>query len=188
MKNIYLILTYTGTIISKMIKGVTKDKYCHISIALDIELKEMYSFGRIYPCTPLIAGFVHEDIHGGTFKRFYNTDAKVLRMEVADEQYEKIKEIIYQFKSEHKKYKFNFLGLCAAGLNKKLRIKNYFYCAEFIKYILEEAGIDTNLPEIVKPEHFNELKNIEEIYTGYLREYKLAKILSRMNKKKIAMF
>ena len=73
MKKVYIVLTYTGTIISKIIKSYTKDEFSHVSIALDIELKHMYSFGRLNPYTPLWAGFVQEYIHKGTFKRFYKT-------------------------------------------------------------------------------------------------------------------
>ena len=49
MKNIYLIITYTGTIPAKLIKLYTKNEYSHISISLDKELTEMYSFARLNP-------------------------------------------------------------------------------------------------------------------------------------------
>lgn len=70
MKKIYIVLTYTGTILSKLVKMYTKKEYSHVSIALDEDLKEMYSFGRTYAYCPFIAGFVHEEIDKGTFKRF----------------------------------------------------------------------------------------------------------------------
>ena len=44
MKEIYFVLTHTGTALSKIIKGFTKDEFSHVSISLDINLKEMYSF------------------------------------------------------------------------------------------------------------------------------------------------
>ena len=49
MKEIYLILTYTGTIPSKMIKMYTKYTYSHVSLSLDKDLSEMYSFARRNP-------------------------------------------------------------------------------------------------------------------------------------------
>ncbi len=175
MKNLYIILTYTGTVISKMIKGYTKDEYCHCSIALDEELNQMYSFGRLKPYTPLLAGFVQENIHEGTFKRFYNTKAKIYSMQVTDEQYEKVKNMIERFKKNKSKYKFNMIGLCSAGFNIKIHPKNYFYCAEFVKYILDKAEIETGLPKVVKPEHFKKVESLKEIYTGLLRNYKVDK-------------
>ena len=172
MKNIYIVLTYTGTIISKMIKGYTKDEFCHSSIALDEDLNEMYSFGRLKPYTPLLAGFVQEYINKGTFRRFYNTQAKIFSMQITDEQYKKVRDIIEEFKANKSKYKFNMIGLCSAGFNIKIHPKNYFYCAEFVKYILDNAGIELGLPRVVKPEHFKDVKELKEIYTGLLREYK----------------
>ena len=63
MKEIYIVLTHTGTTLSKLIKSYTKDEFSHVSIALDIKLEKMYSFGRLNPYNPFVAGFVHEYIH-----------------------------------------------------------------------------------------------------------------------------
>ena len=178
MKKVYIVLTYTGTIISKIIKSYTKDEFSHVSIALDVELKHMYSFGRLNPYTPLWAGFVQEYIHMGTFKRFYKTTAKIYALEVTDEQYEKIENTIKQIEREKKKYKFNIIGLFAVGFNIKIRKKYTFYCAEFVKYLLEKAGIKTNLPEIVRPEDFKKLEGLQEIYHGLLRKYQSPKLLT----------
>ncbi len=176
MKNIYIVLTYTGTVISKLIKLFTKDEYCHSSIALDVDLEGMYSFGRKYTFTPLIAGFVHEYIDKGTFKRFYKTQAKVMSMQVTDEQYEKIKDTIKQFEKEKEKYKFNMIGLCSAGVNIKIKPKNYFYCAEFVQYILQTAGIEMDYPKIIKPEFFKQREELKEVYTGLLQEYNSSEV------------
>ena len=70
MKKLYIILTHTGTVLSNIVKYYTKYEYSHISIALDEELNRMYSFGRLNPYNPFWAGFVHEYIDKGTFKRF----------------------------------------------------------------------------------------------------------------------
>ena len=69
------------------------------------------------------------------------------------------------------------LGLVIAGLNKKRNKENYFYCAEFVKYILDKGNIDlSNLPDVIKPEDFKNLKNANVIYKGYLRDYEVEKI------------
>ena len=171
MKKVYIVLTHTGTALSRIIKSFTKDEFSHISIALDIHLKQMYSFGRLNPYNPFWGGFVHEYIDKGTFKRFYNTKAKVYSLEVTQKQYEEIKNAIKQIES--KNYKFNILGLFAVGFHKKIGSKNSFYCAEFVKYVIEKSGIKTNLPEIIKPEDFKNIENIKQIYSGYLRKYNL---------------
>ncbi|MFR7463045.1 MAG: tyrosine-type recombinase/integrase [Clostridia bacterium] len=56
MKKIYIVLTHTGTTLSKIIKTYTKDEFSHVSIALDNKLQEMYSFGRLHPYNPFWGG------------------------------------------------------------------------------------------------------------------------------------
>ena len=60
MKKIYFVLTYTGTILSKIVHIYTKQEFCHSSLSLDKDLNEMYSFARFKYHTPLIGGFTKE--------------------------------------------------------------------------------------------------------------------------------
>lgn len=172
MKNIYIILTHTGTTLSKVIKNYTKDEFSHVSISLDEQLKQMYSFGRLHPYNPFWGGFVHEYIDKGTFKRFYRTKAKIYSLSITEEQYNKIKSIIQYMEKEKEHYKFNMLGLLAVGFHKKITKEYSFYCAEFVKYIIEQAEIGIELPDIVRPENFKEITQLKEIYSGLLREYR----------------
>lgn len=171
IRKIYIILTYTGTILSKIIKCYTRDEFSHVSIALDPELKEMYSFGRLNPYNPFIGGFIHEYIDKGTFKRFKKTKTKVIELNIEENKYLKLKEAIEKIQNEKEKYKFNILGLLAIGFNIKIRAKKSFYCAEFVKYVIDEADIDIKLPELVRPENFKDLCCGREIYSGLLQNY-----------------
>lgn len=179
MKKMYIILTHTGTALSTIIKYYTKDEFSHVSIALDEDLEEMYSFGRLNPYNPFIGSFVHEHINKGTFKRFKNTRAKVYSFFVTDEQYERAKKTIQYFENNKQKYKFNVLGLACVSIKKRIIRKNTFYCAEFVKHILKAARISDahNLPEIIKPEDFKQLNSLILEYEGLLRKYKKKKFL-----------
>ena len=161
MKKIYIVLTHSGTTLSKIIKNYTKDEFSHVSISLDKPLQEMYSFGRRHPYNPFWAGFVHEYIDKGTFKRFYQTRAKVYSLEITDEQYEKVENKIRQIQKEKERYHFNIIGLFAVGFHKRIHKEYSFYCAEFVKTVLEKAEIKTELPEIVKPEDFKKIQGIQ---------------------------
>lgn len=171
MRKIYIVLTYTGTILSKIIKIYTKDEFSHVSISLDEELKQMYSFGRLKPYNPFIGGFVHEDINSGTFKRFKKTKTAIYSLEVNEEEYIKIQKTIKKIQEAKKPYRFNVIGLFAVGLKLRIRKKHSFYCAEFVKYSLEKSGIQTNLPAMIRPENFRYLEKINLEYTGKLRDY-----------------
>lgn len=177
MRKIYVMLSHTGTILSRIIRLNTGAEYTHVSISLDEALKKMYSFGRINPYIAFLGGFVRESKNFGTFKRFKNTQVSIYELEIRDDQYEKIEEIIKYIKKNKSKYRFNILGLALAGINKKRNKPDTFYCAEFVKHILTQGGINVdNLPEVIKPEDFKKLENANLIYKGYLRNYTVEKL------------
>ena len=171
MKKIYIIISNTGTILSRIIRVYTRDEYAHASISLDKELQQMYSFGRLNPYNAFIGGFIHEYVDKGTFKRFYKTVSRVYELEIEDEKYKKIEKIIKHFSDNKKDYKFSIKGLFAVGFNKRIYRENYFYCAEFVKYVLDEVGVKLDLPDMVRPESFKVIGDEKIIYEGLLKEY-----------------
>ena len=173
MKNIYIILSHTGTALSTIIKYYTKDEFSHISISLDDNIEEMYSFGRLNAYNPFWGGFVHESTKFGTFKRFKNTMSNVYSLSVEDEQYDRLVKIIKYFDKNREKYRFNIMGLACVSINKKMIRKNTFYCAEFVKHVLKSAGISqaSELPNIIKPEDFKYLSGLQLQYRGLFRKY-----------------
>lgn len=172
IKKIYFVLTYTGTILSKVVHIYTKQEFCHSSLSLDKDLNEMYSFGRYWAYNPFIGGFIKEEIDSGTFKRFINTKAAIYSLEVTNWQYNLIKKEIRKFKRSKDKYSFNILGLAAIVFHKKLNRKNKFYCSEFVKYLVDVGNIENDLPEIVRPQDFQLIDNVELVYEGKLSDFK----------------
>lgn len=171
MKKIYIVLTYTGTILSKLVKMYTRREFSHVSIALDEDLKEMYSFGRRNAYNPFVAGFVHEGLDRGTFRRFKKTKTRIYSMQIPDEKYDKVVEIIKGIREHKNDYDFNIIGLFAVAVNLKFRREKSFYCAEFVKYVLEQSKVVQNLPDLIKPEDFKNMKGLNVEYSGILREY-----------------
>ena len=171
MKEIYIILSHTGTILSRLIKLYTRMQYSHVSVSLDINANRMYSFGRKYPYNPFIGEFVEESTKYGMFKRFKNAEAIIFAFRITDEQYHKLSEEINMFYKNRQRYRFNMLGIIWAAFNKTFKRENYFYCAEFIKYILEKENIVNNLPEVIKPNDLITIPNLKLVYQGKLREF-----------------
>ena len=158
--------------LSRVVHVYTKQEFCHSSISLDKDLNEMYSFGRYWAYNPFIGGFIKEEVNSGTFKRFYNTKAAIYSLEVTDRQYKLIKKEIRKFKRSKEKYSFNTLGLAAILFDKKLSRKNKYYCSEFVKHLVEVGNIENDLPDIVRPQDFEKIDNVELVYKGLLREFK----------------
>ena len=172
VKEVYILFTHTGTLMSQSIRILKQARYSHVSIALDAQLTELYSFGRKYPYNAFIGRFVKEGIHFGTFKRFKNTDCKVMRLAVSQQQYQNMKNEIDRMLAEKNKYKFNVRGVFYANFNKKFSRPYRYYCSEFVKHILDVGLVDTSmLPEIVQPEHILMINNLQPVYSGLLRDY-----------------
>ena len=170
-RKIYIILTYSGTVLGKLIKMYTRSDYSHVSLSLDEKLTKMYSFGRLNAYNPFIGGFVHEGVNIGTFKRFKKTKAIIYSLDLTEEQYNKLSSIIKRMEKKKYLYKFNTVGLFAAAFNIKFKKNNCFYCAEFIKYLMEEADVKLSLPEVTKPTDFENINSLELEYNGILKNY-----------------
>lgn len=172
-KQIYILLTDTGTWFSRMIKLYTGFPYNHASIALDEELNHLYSFGRKVYVNPFSGGFIKESMNSGVFLHQQQTRCALYKLTVNKEQYDAILNVIYQFESFAAHYKYNLLGIFAIALNKKIKRDNAFTCSQFVATVLEESGINTldKSPELIRPDDFVHLPNVELIYEGKLHEY-----------------
>lgn len=176
-KHVYIVISQTGTLLSRLLKMVTKAEYNHASISLVPDLDTMYSFGRKNPYNPFRAGFVTESARFGTFKRFSKTRIVVLDIAVSEEQYEAISRRINIMVSQKQHYHYNYLGLWLAGLRICYRQKRRFYCSEFVKDLLEKHEVHgaRQLNPIVQPIHFLKLPNARQVYVGQLADYRHAR-------------
>ena len=175
-KKIYVMLSQTGTYFSRMIKFYTRYNYNHTSIALDKDLKELYSFGRRTSYFPFFPGFVKEEINGGIFKMYDKTTCRVYELSVTEEEYNEVKKIIDNFNSEYDKYKYSFLGILAIMLHIPHERRYRFVCSQFVAYVLKEGKIvefDKHV-SLVKPEDFDNLEKGQVVYTGLLSNYAIS--------------
>jgi len=85
-------LSYTGTFLSRAIKKYTKAPYSHVSISLEQDLTNFYSFGRKISFCPLWGGFVTEELDKGVYKRFKNSECGIFELNVNEEQYFRLKD------------------------------------------------------------------------------------------------
>ncbi len=173
-RKIYVVLSQTGTILSRALKFATGAEYNHASISLTPDLDKMYSFGRLNPYNPFRCGFVEEGIDHGTFKRFKKTRAAVIELSVTEDQYSQIKYFIEYFNKHKPQFNYNYMGLIYAIFKKDHAPKNKFYCSQFVRTCLAFFNIENaqDLPSIIKPIDFMKLTNKTIIYEGLLRNYK----------------
>lgn len=172
-QQIYLVVTQSGSALSALLKRVTGAKYNHVSVSLRRDLALMYSFGRRRPYNPFWGGFVQESASFGTFKRFSETEAVVVRLSVTPAQYRAIQDCLREMFRRRLEYGYNYVGLFLAAFHIRARFPNRYYCSEFVKELLLRFQViaENETSPITEPIHFLHLKNGEKIYEGKLRLY-----------------
>ena len=172
-RDIYIVLSHSGSVFSKAINICTKEPFTHVSIALDRDLSELYSFGRIKPYNPVLGGFIKEDISGGTFKRFPNTRCALYSLKITDKQFYMLKRELNKFKRESDKYGYNLIGVLSAAFNYPIHREYKYFCSQFVSELLLKSGINiiNKNPSLTVPMDFIYNDELECIYKGYLRAY-----------------
>ena len=168
---IYIVLSQSYTMLARVIKVVTKDKYSHVSISLDKECSDMYSIGRRFTYYPFSGVYKNESIYKGVFNRNKKAQILVYELDITSDQYDNIINLLDEYGKESKGY--NFVGLLLAIFNKKIDRKKY-YCSEFIYKVLSDDSVKiypkTN--GIVKPMDFEKIDNLKKVYEGKIIDYK----------------
>lgn len=169
----YIVVTQSGSILSKALKVVTRAPYNHVSVSLEPDLDTMYSFGRIYPYNPVLGGFVKESPHRGTFARFDKTQALVLRLDISEKQFKGLARHLEVMYNRRHIYKYDVIGLFLAAFHISYKRKNMYYCSDFVKEMLIRHKVVNKrwFKKITKPIHFTELEGAEVIYTGRLKDF-----------------
>lgn len=171
--HLYIVVSQTGTLLSRVLKLITGAQYNHVSLGLQPDLEYMYSFGGKNPYNPFYGGFVIESPKWGTFKRFSKTKVVVLSLDIGAEKHKEIAEHIEIMRQHQKEYGYNYLGLMFAYFKICRVYRNRYYCSEFVKYILQHFSVNgaEMLEPISQPIHFLSIPNIHEIYSGLLQDY-----------------
>ncbi|QIK69723.1 hypothetical protein G7062_05175 [Erysipelothrix sp. HDW6C] len=171
--NVYIVLSDTGSMLTRAIQLYTKSPYNHVSISFDETLNSLYSFGRKSPRNPFIGGFVEESFYGGTFKRFKETRCLVLKLSVDDETVNILKEKVGAFVANKDDYHYDFIGLLAYLFKKRVIRQNHYYCTEFVAEVMAEADMYCweLPPHLVTPQDFTQIDNSEVVYEGLLKEF-----------------
>lgn len=174
---VYIMLSDTGTVLSNLIKKYTKAPYNHASLSFDLELKEMYSFGRKKPTNPLYGGFVKENILTGTYSKFKETTCVIYKLEITERELEKMKRILDVFIRNDNKFLYNILGVIGVSLKEPVEFSNSYFCSQFVAEILSRSGIELwdKLSVMVTPDDFRNNERLELIYEGKLFDYEPVK-------------
>lgn len=171
---IYILLSRTHTVPARLIRFFTKAPYSHTSLALDLELKEMYSFARRHIYNPFDSGFVNEDIETGIFGRDKNVYCSVYAIPVTEEQYRIVREELQHFIEHRELYNYNYMGLVGILFGKNISKDYNYFCSQFVSHVLSRSGIELFKKEhgLIQPYDFHLQLQQQRIYRGKLSEYR----------------
>lgn len=171
---IYVLLSRTHTLPARLIRLFTGEPYSHTSIALDIELEQMYSFARKHIHNPFDCGFINEDIEKGIFGQDKNVYCSVYEVPVTEEQYQLVKHEIDIFIKNREIYRYNYTGLVGVMFGKNVVDGKHFFCSQFVSHIFYKSGIRLFSKEngLIRPYDFHIRLKDKRIYKGKLSEYR----------------
>lgn len=172
MRSVYILLSRTRTILSRLIHAATGDGYTHVSIALDRDLTELFSFARRHSLTPLPAGLIQENLHTAIFARNGKSRCALYRIDVTDGQYDAIRNKVDAMLTERKAYKYSIIGLFLCKLDLVHERHRHLFCSQFVANLLQE--VDTielpKHPSLMRPIDFADMQGLECCYEGQLHE------------------
>lgn len=172
MKNIYILLTRSGTLLSNLVYLVTGDTFTHASISFDDCLQPLYSSARKNGETMFPAGPCREHFHRGFYKKHRKIPCALYALEVPEENYSKAIEEVSGILSHSDEYRFNILGLILCKLNIPLKRRHKFFCSQFVAEILRRSeSIDLpKVPSLMRPMDYTKLSQLQCLYQGMLQD------------------
>lgn len=170
MKTIYFLLTRSDTYISRLIRLSTTDKYTHVSIAFEQDLRTLYSFARKHERFPLPAGLIQENIHSGFLAKYNSIPCAVYSLQVEDDVYYHAKSIAEGMFLQQEEYRYNLLGLILCKMNIPYKRKYYYFCSQFVSEILLHSNAVSlpKPPSLMRPADYMNLPGVSCEFQGRL--------------------
>lgn len=171
---IYIVISYTGTLMSKIIKFVRHSQYAHAGLSLDSDLRAISTF----QLSKEWKGFANDSLDK-YIKENSEASIMVLALFVDYNTKYKIDMIIKDFISKQEKSKYNVKNLFNVLLNKSVDNDSenlYLICSQFVDTVLKLANIKlfNKSSNLVEPEDFKEVANnpkVYKVYEGLARKY-----------------
>lgn len=170
MRYIYLVHTATTSLLGRAIGTYTKNRYNHVSLALDEELTLVYSFGRKQPNNPFLGGFVRENLTSGLFE---DASCCIYRLPIETEDYERLLELITVFDATKAELRYNLLGLVFLACRLNITREHHFFCSQFVAKVLHESVMIEldKAYHLTTPQDLTKIEGLEQVFQGELSHY-----------------
>lgn len=174
-QSVYILLTRTGSILSRTIAFLTRAPYTHAALSLDDEFEELYSFTRLNPRYILPAGFAKENLGRGLYLARKDPPCRVYRMRVTEGEYAEICERVRDMFRNRARYHYNYLGVAANYFGRQYTTPHRFFCSEFVATMVALGNPNAVIcPARTRPIDFTTMTGLECVFEGTvggLRDY-----------------
>ena len=160
--NIYVLLSRTETGFAKTLRTIGRLEYNHSAIALDKDLRELYSFARSEQYGWLTARLVRETTDRYLVNAKDDIPIKVYKIPVTQDQYEWVRDTIQEIRNDPK-YMYNLFSVLTYPLFGGFHTYKAFSCSEFVTYVLKHIGFN-----IRKPLHRYRPDDLQPLLKHYL--------------------
>ena len=172
LKTIYILLTRSGTLLSKLVYAATGASYTHASMAFDEELNCLYSSTRKNGYTMFPAGPSKEYLNKGVFRLRGDAPCALYALDVTDEAYVRARRRAEHMMARGELYRFNTLGLILCALHIRWQRRRHYFCSQFVSEVLEQSGA-LALPKdstLMHPNDYPLLPQLKCLYKGRLAD------------------
>lgn len=185
-KSIYILLTRTSSILSRVIHRMTRAAYTHAALVMDEDFKEIYSFTRRDPRYILPAGLARENLRKGLYRARKDPPCRVYRLRVTEEEYERIRRRVQAMYAERENYHYNYLGVAANYFGRQHSSPKRYFCSEFVATMVKTGGHETAVvPARMRPMDFTRMPELEPVYQGSVRGLRRRVALQRAKRNAI---
>lgn len=185
-KSIYILLTRTSSILSRVIHRMTRAAYTHAALVMDEDFKEIYSFTRRDPRYILPAGLARENLRKGLYRARKDPPCRVYRLRVTEEEYERIRRRVQAMYAERENYHYNYLGVAANYFGRQHSSPKRYFCSEFVATMVKTGGHETAVvPARMRPMDFTRMPELEPVYQGSIRGLRRRVALQRAKRNAI---
>lgn len=165
MKYVYIVFSSTPYKIGKLIRRFTGEEYNHVSISLDKELTQMYSFARRFYRTPFYGGFVKES-RARYHLNGIPSKIKICRMAVSDGDHDALAKRLQAMYDRREQYLYNHLSVATIPFHRLVILKDAHVCTEFVAQQLHQLGMPLNPKKYYSVGTLEKLLQDRVIYTG----------------------
>ena len=164
-KSIFVLLTAQSDPFSRLIRLFTWGRYTHASIGIDEHLNHFFSFVTK-------SGFYLERPTKSKKAKKMARQCALYRLDVTEEIYEKIKDMIERFQLHEKQYRYSYIGVLLCILRIPHRSKNSYFCSQFVSELLISSGAAQlkKKPSVYLPDDFIREPMLRFLFKGSLGE------------------